>query len=209
MADPIVMGTRTRTSVPFHGEFLHSEYHLVRVGGRLDAAAVVTEGAVAATLTAAAVAGATSITVAALTGGIPAGTVLDFGGAKFARVTATAAAGATTLTVAALPTALAIGDTASYVPPSGKKTVPAGTLVGRVRATENLFGPYATGDDEFYLTAFDVIDAARDNDVELIVVGKNFTVVPERLPGWAALPAAQKTLVFDNYKTIKTGGELS
>lgn len=132
--DPIVMGPRTRTTVPFYGEFLHSEYHLVRVGGRLDAAAI----------------------------------------------TANA---------------------------SGQKYVPAGTLAGRVRATENLFGPYATGDDEFYLTAFDVIDASKDNDVELIVVGKNFTIVPERLPGWATLPAAQKTLIMDNYRTIKDGAE--
>ena len=207
MADPIVMGTRTRTSVPFHGEFLHSEYHLMRVGGRLDAAAIVPGDAVRVTAGATA-AGATSVTVTALNGPIPTGTVLDFGGAKFARLTAAAAAGATTLTVAALPTALVAGDLATYSP-SGIKYIPAGTLVGRVRATENLFGPYATGDDEFYLTAFDVIDAAQDNDVELIVVGKNFTVVPERLPGWAALPTAQKTLVFDNYKTIKTGGELS
>ncbi len=132
--DPILMGPRTRTSVPFYGEFLHSEYHLMRVGGRLDEAAITADA-------------------------------------------------------------------------SGRKYVSAGTLVGRVRATENLFGPYATGDTEFYLTAFDVIDAARDNEVELIVVGKNFTVVPERLPGWATLPVAQQTLVFDNYKTIKDGAE--
>ncbi len=134
MPDPIVAGTRTRTSVPFYGEFLHSEYHLMRVGGRLDEAAITADA-------------------------------------------------------------------------SGRKYVPAGTLVGRVRATENLFGPYATGDTEFYLTAFDVIDAARDNEVELIVVGKNFTVVPERLPGWATLPVAQQTLVMDNYRVIKDGAE--
>ncbi len=130
----MTMGTRSRTSVPFHGEFLHSEYHLVRVGGRLDAAAITADA-------------------------------------------------------------------------NGKKSVPAGTLVGRVRATENLFGPFTTGDTEFYLTAFDVQDAVVDPDVELIVTGKNFTVVPERLPGWATLPVAQQTLVFDHYKTIKTGAE--
>lgn len=132
MADPITYGTRTRSSVPFYGEFLHSEYHLMRVGGRLDAAAFTANGA-------------------------------------------------------------------------GKKYVPAGTLVGRVRASENLFGPYASGDTEFYLTAFDVIDAAVESEVELIVVGKNFTVVPERLPGWDGLASGTKTLIFDNYKTIKPG----
>lgn len=130
----ITFGTRNRTTVPFHGEFLRSEDHLMRVGGRLDPAGIPTDG-------------------------------------------------------------------------MGKKPLPAGTLVGRVRDTENLFGPYATGDTEFYLTAFDVQDAVVDPEVELIVVGKNFTVVPERLPGWAGLPTAQKTLVMDNYRTIKVGAE--
>lgn len=134
MADPIIRGTRTRLSVPFYGEFLNSERHLMRVGGRLDNAAITANS-------------------------------------------------------------------------DGQKYVPAGTLVGRVRATEDLFGPFTTGDDEFYLTAFDVIDAARDPEVELIVVGKNFTVVPERLPGWDTLAAAQKTLVMDNYQTIKPGAD--
>lgn len=203
----ITQGTRSRTTVPFHGEFLHSEYHLVRVGGRLDAATIPTQGSVTVTVgTGGAAAGATTVPVTALSGPLAAGIVLDFGGAKFARLTAAAAAGATTLTVAALPVALAAGDVATFVG-SGRKTVLAGTLVGRVRATETLFGPYATGDTEFYLTAFTVQDAAADPDVELIVTGKNFTVVPERLPNWAALPTAQQTLVFDHYKTIKVGAE--
>lgn len=88
-------------------------------------------GAVVATVGAAGAAiGATSVPVAALTGAIPSGTTLDFGGAKFARLTAAAASGATTLTVAALPTALVSGDTATYAPPGSKKTMLAGTAVG-------------------------------------------------------------------------------
>lgn len=63
----------------------------------------------------AALAAATSITVTALSGPVPTGTVLDFGTNKFARLTANALAGATTLTVAALPTALAGGETATYL----------------------------------------------------------------------------------------------
>lgn len=88
-----------------------------------DTAVVVTLGANAAQ-------NATTLTVAALTGAIPTGTTLDFGGAKFARLTADAAAGATTLTVAAIPTALVSGDTATYVGPNGKRVLPAGTAVG-------------------------------------------------------------------------------
>ena len=124
---------------------------------------------------AAAAAGATSITVDALSGPIPSGTVLDFGGARFARLTAPAAQGATAVTVAALPTALAAGDAAVYAPVK-RRFVPSGTLVGRTEAERTAgrgFGPVAVDgagnatDDEVYLTVYDVYDADANPMVSL------------------------------------------
>jgi hypothetical protein len=57
---------------------------------------------------------ATTVPVAALSGAIPSGTVLNFGGAKLATLSSPAAAGATSLTVSALPAALVSGDTVTY-----------------------------------------------------------------------------------------------
>ena len=67
---------------------------------------------VAVTTSAAAIAGATSLTVTALTGAIPAGTLLHFS-TQDVTTTAAAAAAATTITVLPLALALASGATAS------------------------------------------------------------------------------------------------
>lgn len=72
---------------------------------------------------------ATSVPVAALPIALPAGTTLDFGGAKFARLTAAAAKGATSITVTALVTAVAANDFAWAGGQPGKKFLPAGTVV--------------------------------------------------------------------------------
>src|SRR4051794_40206386 len=58
--------------------------------------------------------GATTVPVAALSGAIPSGATLDFGGGKTATLSAPASAGATSLTVTALAVSLVSGDTAQY-----------------------------------------------------------------------------------------------
>lgn len=58
--------------------------------------------------------GATTVPVAALSGPLPSGAALSFGGTKVAVLTAAAAAAATSLTVSALPAALVAGDLATY-----------------------------------------------------------------------------------------------
>jgi hypothetical protein len=125
---------RTTTSIS-RAPFVVDPHSIVRLSGRqIDWAHVATSfysTAVVVTVgTGGAAQGATTVPVTALPGALPNGTTLDFGGAKFARLTAAAAAGATSLTVAALPTAVVAGDTATYVGPNGKKTLPAGTVVG-------------------------------------------------------------------------------
>lgn len=84
---------------------------------------------------------------------------------------------------------------------TGRRPVPSGTFIGRTLAERDAgtgFGPADTvGDEEMYLSVFDVVDANNNPDVELYrhnsVVKENF------LPGWAGLTAAVKTAVRDLY----------
>lgn len=168
---------------PWMGDYAIRE-HLIPGGARLDPTQFLKTDAVVATVGAAGAAiGATSVPVAALTGAIPNGTILDFTGAgKFAKLTAAAAAGAVTLTVEALPQALVSGDVATYPGSSlTMATVPAGSLIGRTIAERDAgtgYGPAGAADDEIYLTAFDVTDVTVNPDVDLYrqgsVVKENF-----------------------------------
>ena len=93
---------------------------------------------------------ATSIPVAVtfLNGGtvIPAGAVLDFGGGKYARVAAPYTSGAN-ITVDAIPTAVVQNDTATYFEPgdSGRKSLPAGTVISLDGPTRTVVGAAVTG----------------------------------------------------------------
>jgi hypothetical protein len=82
-------------------------------------------------LTAGAAQAATALVVTALTGAVPAGTVLRFSADEFATTTALAAKGATNVPVEALVNALETNDTATYagVAGSGPKVLPAGKLL--------------------------------------------------------------------------------
>lgn len=173
-------------------------------GGRIDPTQFLATDAVTAVVgVAGAALSATSIPVAALTGPIPAGTNLWFGGAKLAHLTAAAATGATALTVSALPTALVSTDTATYAG-AGKVLVPAGTIVGRTyaeRDANTAYGPAATTDDEILLTVFDVTDANRDPDVALYrpkaLVKDNF------LPTFATMGATMLGKIRGIYTCIR------
>ncbi len=183
------------------GDFLSPE-HLVPGGAKLDAAQFnATDAVIVVVGSAGAAVDATTVPVDALSGAVPSGTVLDFGGDKYATLTAAAAAGATSITVRALVTALVDNDAATYKG-VGKKTVPSGTVIGRTfveRAAGTPFGPAGDSDDEIYLVAFDVTDAAINNDVELY---RHSSIVKEnRLPNWATLSAAVKAALRANYST--------
>lgn len=192
-----------------------SRDHLLVYPAKLDPAGFRNRAGVQVRVAAIAAIGATSITIDALASGdvsvtlasgnvlIPAGTVLDFGGAKFARLTADAVAGATTLTVAALVTALAVGDRAVYSL-SGRKLISSGSFVGRTYAERDAmtpFGAWATGDDEVSLTLFDSV--AKDTlsvDVELVRPG---SIIKENyLPDWPVLTGGEKTALRANFRCI-------
>lgn len=183
---------------------------LMPAGGRLEVSQFLAEDAVVVTVaTGGAAQNATSVPVTALAKPIPANTILHFGGAKLAVLTAAAAAGATSLTVAAIPTALVANDTATYRG-VGRVVVSAGTLIGRTfteRGNNIGFGPadVATPDDEIFLVAQDVHDAARTPEVELYrhqrLVKENF------LPNWATLSAQAKAAIRSRYQCITAQAE--
>lgn len=179
MARSMTVTGPTLTNPRWAGDYLGRD-QLIPGGAKVVASAFNAVDAVVVTVGANAAQGATSVTVAALSGPIPNGTVLDLGTNKFARLTAAAAAGATSLTVSALPTALVTNDTATY-PGVGRKTIAAGTAVGRTITERNAgtgYGPADASDDEVYLTAFEVYDVVQNNDVELVrpntVIKENF-----------------------------------
>lgn len=199
----------TLTSGAWAADFIAPE-HLVPGGGRLDVAQFFAQDSVLVRATATANSSATSITVAALSGPIPAGTLLDFGGAgaKLAKTTATAAAGATSIAVVALAAAVSAGDTARYFGDgTKKKVVPSGSLVGRTEAERlagTLFGPATETDDEFYIVPFEIHDLARNPDVELLKPNNAFAVNENFLPDWTTLNTAANEV-----QTVVIGGTLS
>ena len=197
----IVDGTNTLTSAAWAADYFDRD-HLVPGGARLDAAQFFnTDSVVVVVGAAGAAGGATSVPVAALTGAIPSGTVLNFGTNKFATLSAAAAAAATSLTVLAIPTARVSGDTARYAG-TGYDTVPSGTLLGRTIAERDAltgYGPWVTGDDEVYLLAFDVTDVSINPDCTLY---RNMSIVKETfLPNWANWTAGMKAALRAAYRT--------
>lgn len=197
----LVYPTETLSSPVWAGDFL-SRDHLIPGGAKLDAAQFNVAGAVIVTVgVAGAAQGATSIPVAALSGAIPSGTVLRFSADEYARLSSAATAGATSLAVEALVNALESGDTATYSPAGAVKSIPSGTLIGRTIAEREAgtnFGPWATSDDEVFLTAFDITDADINPDVDLYRPG---SVVKENLlPGWSSYTSNMKTALRAAYR---------
>jgi hypothetical protein len=185
------------------GDFLDRDC-LIPGGARVNPAEFLYQDGVKVTVGANAAQNATSITVAALSGAIPSGTVLYFGTAKFALLTAVAAAAATTLTVQAIPTAITSGNTATYAGSTGRKPIKTGTLLGRTYAERDAkigFGlADTTNDDEIYLLAFDVTDALFEADCELY--RRNCVVKENLLPDWGSYSPTDKAKIRSLYQCV-------
>lgn len=85
---------------------------------------------------------------------------------------------------------------------SGIYPVKAGTLIGRTFAQAEAgtdFSPWVTGDEEVYLVWADIIDAALNNDAD--VVRPESLIKENLLPGWAGRPAGEKTAIRATYQT--------
>lgn len=163
--------------------------------------------AVKVALTANAAQNAVSLTVAALSDAIPAGTLLRFAAGKYAYTTAAVAKAAVAIPVEALPVALANGDMAYYKTRSAVH-IPGGTAVGRTIAERDAkapFGPAVNTDDEIYLIYEDIPDATKDATCSLMANGE--AVKENYLPDWTNWAANLKTVVRAKYQL--TIGETS
>lgn len=196
----VTINTNQISSPTWAGDFF-SRDHLVPGGVNVDPALFNAVDAVVVTADGAASGSATSITIQALSGPIPVGTLLHFGTGKFAKLTVAAAAAATVLTVEAIPTAIADTNEATY-PGVGDKVLLSGAAIGRTfaeRVAGTDFGPAGDSDDEIYLVAFENADIDRNPAVELYrynsVVKENF------LPDFATLSAAVLAAIRANYTT--------
>ncbi len=90
---------------------------------------------------------------------------------------------------------------------AGKRTVPAGTLIGRTfaeRTADTPYGVAADADDEVYIVAYDIYDLTEVNDAEVL---RERTLIKENLlPGWAGVSAALKAKVRAAYQTTTGAG---
>jgi hypothetical protein len=133
---------------------------------------------------------------------IPAGSILDLGAKKFAQLTADAMGGATSLTVEPLATAIATNDTANYLG-CGPKRIESGTLIGRTYVERDAgtgFGPAADTDDEVFILAFTIPNAAENDEADLV---RHETLIKENwLPGFATASTALKAKVRASYQTV-------
>jgi len=100
---------------------------------------------------------------------------------------------------------------------NGIRHLPAGSLVGRTfseRSSNVGFYPVTVvpedagppivpahlAEEEIYLTAFDVTDANKNVDVELLRHG--VVIYEDRLDGWSTLDATKKAWIRANYQCI-------
>jgi hypothetical protein len=153
--------------------------------------------------TGATVLGSTAMPVDAISGPIPAGTVLHFSDGGFANTTAPAATGATSITVEALPYGILDNATAWYMG-TGMVYIQSGTVLGRTYAERDAgvaFGPAVDADEEIYLLVHDIDDALTDADADLYRWGS--LVDEAHLPGWTTLSATIKTYIRSKYQCMR------
>lgn len=192
----------TKSAPIWLGDFANREV-LLPGGVKLDAAQFLALDAVLVTTTGAAAA-AVSVPCAALSGPIPAGSLIDFGTTKLAITTAAVAAGAVAIPVRALPTALVNGDIGTYAGVD-RKSVPNGTIVGRTYAERDAntpFGPAASTDDEMYIVASDVFDLNLVNDADVVTEGKHVVIKENFLPNFSTLAGALVTQLRARWRSI-------
>jgi hypothetical protein len=152
--------------------------------------------------------GATTIAVDALSGAIPANTMLRFSNGSIVYVTAAAASGATSLTVEAVQVAIP-DNTQAVFQGSGRIVVPDGTVVGRTLTERDAgtgFGPAAAGDavdgtGEVYITCWTVDDAGKNPQVELYRWGGG--VASNFLPGFDSLNSTVKAYLYAKYQITR------
>jgi hypothetical protein len=183
---------------------------LIPGGARLDAAQFNAEDAQTITLVAGAVTAGSNKTLtltAPLSFDIPAGTILDFGSGEFCTLNNGAKKGATTITGVTVAADLEGSESVVFKGVLPRKPIRAGILVGRTYAERDAgtaYGPadVATPDDEIFLVAFGVTDAAISSDVTLLRHGT--LIYEDKLPDWASLASNVKAAIRSRYHCLKS-----
>jgi len=189
-------GPATAWIVTFGGQFARTDVPQMTAsstltGGTTPAVAVTTTtpGAIGAAVAA----GSTMITVTALSGKVPAGTILQFvPGGALANVNADALTGATSIAVDPLGFPIPNAAVAQYRG-TGRVYIPSGTVVGRTYAERDAKAPFGPGldtDDEVYLLFHDIDDALDNADGDLYRPGG--LVAENYLPVFSTLTATMK-----------------
>jgi hypothetical protein len=141
--------------------------------------------------TTAGVPAATAVAVVALTGEVPSGVVLDFGGGKVVTTTARALKGATSIPSTAVPVSIVNTNSAAYAGRTGEpKYVRAGTLVGRTYTERDAgakWGPAVAADDEILILAFPIDDVTAK--AEGTGWRRQRLVKENKLPDWDTIKA--------------------
>lgn len=173
----------------------------------LNAAEFYREDRVTVTLAAGAVtsgANKTLTAATALTGNIPAGTILDFGAGEFATLTAGATKGSTSIAGVTLASDLEGGESATYAG-VGKIRAEGGTFVGRTLAERDAGTGYGiadpASDEQFALLLHDV-DLSEEDVAAAVQPNAGNVIYENLLPGWAALSTNAKTKVRSLYHCL-------
>lgn len=189
------------TSPEFCGDFLGRE-QLIPGGAKFDPAALALQTALTVKLSAAADAGDVEIAVDALTAAVAPGTMLNFGlPGLMAFAPNGAAQGAVAIAVAPLDRAIP-DNSEAYVPPTERKVLHAGTVVGRTfveRDAGAAFGLAGDADDEIAIVAFDRPDVERVSDLDLIRPFAGVIIKENFLPNFANLSPAVQAAVRARY----------
>lgn len=178
-----------------------SREHVLPGGAKVDASQFPRENSVLVTADAQADIGDAAITVVALSGILPAGTILRFRtSGTLAYVTEDAAAAATSVVVQPL-TSVVPEDDDAYFLGTGRVFIPDGTLLSRTYTQRNAgtgFHPADSGDDEFYLLLHPIDDASLNNDADLYRHGS--AVAENFVPGFSSFSSALQNLVRTLYE---------
>jgi hypothetical protein len=166
---------------------------VVSGGARVDSSQFPRADRVAVAVGAAAAKGDRQVTVTALAGPIPAGRLIYLTGGKVIRLALAAGTGAVLLHTQPIEAALVGTETGEYTG-SGRIEIPKGTPLGRTIAERNAgtgFGPAVAADDEVFLLARMIIDAADIDDCTLYRHG--YQVYENLLPGIGSMDAGLLT----------------
>lgn len=202
-----IRGTVTQQfSHPAWAKDYGSREHVVAGGTKIDPIQFPRDDSVAVQLNGAVTAGATSLTVDALAGPVPAGTILRFNNGVTVVTTALAAAAATAITVDAVPFGIPDNAQSVYLG-TGTVRIPDGTVIGRTyteRDASTPFGPAADADTttgEVYVLYHTVDDALQNNDADIYRHGG--MIDEAHFPGWSGLSATIKAYLRANYQCMR------